>query len=270
METVLDFVAFISVKSQRIRRTTISIDVSSWRKPYLVGPSTPRVSKQSGIERNRVAVRVAQQRKRFLTEVSQRMTAWAKDADVSPVVLIGNGNEIEVIRSSVPGEFRGNVVALPKALPQISSPEIKKRLQPLLERWERDYEKEVVNEIIAGQASGGAVIGLDETLDRLQRGQVRELVIARLLKGSVERCTKCRWVDRSAASACPVCGSRRQTRTLRTLLPELAGEQSVPMEVVAGAAARAISSRGGIGARLRTGRRGLQDKLNVPLLFRAR
>jgi len=60
-----------------------SIDLSSWRKPYLVGPSTTRVSKQSGIERDRIATRVAQQRKHFLTEVGSRMTEWAKEAELS-------------------------------------------------------------------------------------------------------------------------------------------------------------------------------------------
>jgi len=248
---------------------SFSMDVSSWRKPYLVGPSTPRVSKQSGIERDRVAARVAQQRNHFLRVVSQRMTQWAKDADLSPVVLIGSGNEIDAIRNSVPGEFRRYLVAFPKALPQTSSVEISKRLQPLLERWEREYENKLVNEIIASQGSGQSVIGLDETLDRLQRGQVRELVIARGLKGSVERCAKCCWVDRSATPACPVCGSRRETRTLRTLLPELAGEHSVPMEVVAGGAAKVLASRGGIAAWLRTARGRAQKKPNIPLLFRA-
>jgi|KBSMisStandDraft_5_1062788.scaffolds.fasta_scaffold00132_41 hypothetical protein len=246
-----------------------SVDVSSWRKPYLVGPSTSRVSKQSGIERDRVAARVAQQRKHFLAEASRRITEWAKDADLSPVILIGSGNEVEAVSSSVPEEFRRNLVALPKALPQISSTAISKRVRPMLKHWEREYEKKVVNEIVASQGSGEAVIGLDETLDQLQRGQVRELVIARGLKGFVERCTKCAWVDRSAVSACPVCGSRRERRSLRTLLPELAGEHSVPMEVVAGAAAKLLSSRGGIAGWLRTARRRPQNKAHTPLIFSA-
>jgi len=67
-----------------------------------------------------------------------------------------------------------------------------------------------VNEIIAGQGSGEAVIGPNETLHRLQQGQVQELVAAWGLKGSVERCTKCGWVDRSGASPRPLCGSREK------------------------------------------------------------
>jgi len=246
-----------------------SFDISSWRKPYLVGPSTSRVSKQSGIERDRVSARVAQRRKHFLTELSQRIPGWAKDADLSPVILIGGGSEVDTIRSSVPGEFRRNLVVLPKALPQISSAAISKRLQPILEEWEREYEKKVVNEIVSSEGSGQAVIGLDETLDRLQRGLVRELVISRGLNGSVERCTKCGWMEKSESSTCPVCGSRRETRTLRTLIPELAAQHSVAMEVVAGPAAKKLSSVGGIAAWLRTARRRPRDKVNAPLILSA-
>jgi len=61
----------------------------------------------------------------------------------------------------------------------------------------------------------------------------------------------------------------RETRTLRTLLPELAGEHSVPMEVVAGAAARTLSLRGGIAGWLRTARRKSPNKANIPLIFNA-
>jgi len=244
-----------------------SVDASSWRKPYLVGPSTSRVSKQSGIERDRFSARVAQRRKHFLTELSQRIPQWAKDADLSPVIVIGSGSEVETIRSSVSGEFRRNLVVLPNALSRISSAEISKRLRAILEGWEREYEKKVVNEIVASQASGQAVIGLDETLDRLQRGQVRELVVSRGLKGSVERCTKCGWIEKSTPSTCPACGSRRETRTLRTLIPELAGQHSVALEVVAGPAAKKLSSLGGIAAWLRTARRRPQGKANAPLIF---
>jgi len=248
---------------------SFSIDLTYWKKPYLVGPSTPRVAKQSGVERDRVAARVAQQRKHFLTGVSRRITEWAQDAGVNPVVLIGNRKDIEAIRSSVSGEFRRSLVSLPKVLSQTSSPEISKRLQPLLYDWEREYEKNLVSEIIGSEGSEQAVVGLDETLDQLQRGQVGELVIARALKGSAKRCTKCGWVDRSEASECPLCGSRRETRTLRTLLPELAGEHSVAMEVVAGAAAGALSTRGGISAWLRTARRRPTSSTNKALLFKA-
>jgi hypothetical protein len=51
---------------------------------------------------------------------------------------------------------------------------------------------------------------------------------------------------------CAVCGAERQTRSLRTILPQFATLYSVPVEVVAGEAAAKLSQAGGIGAWLRT------------------
>jgi len=161
------------------------------------------------------------------------------------------------------------MATLPKTFPDMSPSEVSKRLQPALNRWEREYETALVNELISGQETSQSVTGLDQTLDRLQRGEIRELVVARGLKGVVQQCLNCGWVDPRADAVCPICGSKRQSRTLRTLLPELANLQSVRIEVVAGEAARKLREAGGVGTWLRAARIPSRRKTNIPLFSRA-
>jgi hypothetical protein len=246
-----------------------SFDVSTWRKPYLVGPSTPGVPKRHGIQRDRVSARTAAQRQHFLKKVSHRIAEWAEDANISPIVLIGSAEETRAIKNNLPAELRAQTVSLSKVLPQIAPKELSKRLRPILDRWEREYEVQVVKEVIAGERSGQTVIGLRDTLDRLQKNQLRELVVARGLKGSAQECSSCGWIEDSSSVPCGVCGSKRQSRTLRTLLPELASAYSVPFEVVAGKAGSILLAKGGIAGSLRSAKKGAARKWNVPVLSAA-
>lgn len=243
-----------------------SFDVSPWRKPHLVGPSTPGVSKRHGIQRDSITARMREQRKHFLRRLSHRIIDWAQEARISSILLLGKAEDTEVILNTMPVEARKQVTALPKVLPNISSAEINKKLKPILNDWERDYEAVVVDQLISGQTSHRSVTGLDRTLTQLQRGQVSELITSRGLTGSVQQCTNCGWVARSDDRLCAICGSKRQARSLRTVLPELAASQSVPMEVVAGKAASKLGAVGGVGAWLRSARKRSPQKLGVPML----
>jgi len=246
-----------------------SFDVSSWRKPYLVGPSTPGVSKQHGIQRDRISTRATAQRQHFLKKASHRIAEWANDGSISPIVLVGKSEEIDSITNNLPAKLRKQVVSLPKALSQILPTELSKRLKPILNRWEREYEAQVIEEVVAGQRSGQTVIGLRDTLDRLQKGQLRELVVVRGLKGSAQQCSSCGWIEESSDTTCTICGSQRQTRNLRTLLPELASMYSVPIEVVKGKAGTTLLARGGVAGWLRSARKRSAPKSNMPVLSAA-
>lgn len=243
-----------------------ALDISSWRKPHLVGPSTPGVSKRTGVQRDLVGSRAAKQRLHFLGQLARRIVDWSDEGQISPIVLVGDAEEIETVLKTVPAAWRHQMIAHPKLLSRISPSEAGKQLLPALNRWERDYERRLVEELMSGEGSHQAVTGLDQTLDKLQRGQVRELVVARGIAGSVQQCTNCGWVDRSADPRCAICGSERQPRTLRTILPELASSLAVPIEVVAGEAAKKLRTTDGIGAWLRTARARPDQKANVPLL----
>lgn len=229
-----------------------SVDDSDWRIPHLVGPSTSGVSKQYGVQRDRVSTREQANRERFASELAKRIARWITQQEISPVVLVGEPKQIEGVRAAMPERSRERVVLLPKVLPRTSPSDVQRKLEPVLREWERDYEVEEVESLLSAHDPTRAVVGMDETLQQLQRGRVRELVIARGLKGTARQCLNCGWVDRSADPVCPLCGSERRSRTLRTLIPELASAFGVPMEIVAGDAATKLRDAGGIGAWLGT------------------
>jgi hypothetical protein len=230
---------------------TFFIDFSSWRKPHLRGPATSAVAKQYGVQRDRFANRVAAQRSRFATTLARRIEQWSSEGELSPIVLVGAAPEIDEVAAALPAELRARTPVIRKALSNLSPEDVKKRLAPVLGRWERDYETALVDELLA---AGGrrAAIGLDETLAQLQSGSVLELVIARGATGDLRECLACGRLDRSADPVCAACGGERRPRTLRTALPELASVEDVPIEVVSGGAARKLRAAGGVAARLGT------------------
>lgn len=235
-----------------------SIDYSSWRKPHLVGPSTSAVPKQFGVQRDRIKDRMTAQRSRFDRVLADRIMSWSSEGGLSPILLVGGPGDVEAIANALPAQFRKQTAIVQKALPRISAGDAKKRLGPLLKGWEREYEATLVDELVSSRQTRKVATGLDQTLTQLQKGRVRELIVARGMTGRVKQCLRCGWIDRSADHVCPVCGSKRRSRTLRTVLPELASLQEVPVEVVSGEAAKKLRTVGGIGAWLRpAGRSGV-------------
>jgi len=245
-----------------------SLDVSTWRKPELVGPSSPGVSKRRGVQRDILADRIAEQRRRFLNRLPYRIADWREEADISSILLIGSSDEVTAIVDGMPSEVRTHVATLPKVLPGISPSELNQKLRPILNQWEREYEIVLVDALFSSQAVHGSVLGLERTLSELQKGQVRELVTIRGLTGSVQQCINCGWVDQSNDRFCTICGSKRQARSLRTIIPELASLQSVATEVVAGKAASKLATAGGVGAWLRRARIPSFPQINASILSR--
>ncbi len=226
---------------------SFSIDTSDWRKPHLVGPATTGVSKRFGVQRDRVASRMQAQWSRFATSLADKILRWSAADQINPIVLVGDKKMIKLVEASMPKRSREEVVLLPKILDQTSPSNVLRQLEPVLREWERKYEEQEVERLISA-SDRTRVLGIDETLHQLQRGRGRELVIARGFRGTARQCINCAWVTRAADPGCPLCGSMVRSRTLRTVMPELASAFGVPMEIVAGRAADKLKQVGGIGA----------------------
>jgi len=225
------------------------IDYSSWRKPHLAGTTVSGLGKQFGVQRDKFEERVAAQRRRFAHGLAQKIVQWASEGEMSPVVLVGMPEDVDEILAELPADFRPRTAVVHKALSNLSTGDLKKRLEPILRRWEREYEATLVDELLDAPGAKAA-IGLDEALAQLQDGVVLELVVARGMTGQLKECLGCGRFDRSADPVCARCGGQRRPRTLRTVLPELASLQGIPIEVVSGEAAKKLRAAGGIAARL--------------------
>ena len=234
----------------------IAVDTRGWRRKDLVGPSHPGIGKRRGVHRDRLASRVEAQHRRFAVTLAARLQQWADRHNLRPVLLVGPSAVINAVSAALPAALRLRIATLPENLSQLSPATLYTRVQPALARWQRDDEAARVNAILRTAGSDGVVAGLRQTLAALQEGRVRQLMIARGIKGAVGQCEQCGWADTSVNGICARCGGRRRGVPVRVLLPELARRKAASIDVVAGPAARRLLQTDGIVATLHSNRRG--------------
>jgi peptide subunit release factor 1 (eRF1) len=145
-------------------------------------------------------------------------------------------------------------VPIEEDLGMVLSPRLPRTLEPRITKWKRQHEVDLVNSLLGSER--GAVLGIDETLAQLQRGGIGRLILARGLDASLRQCAKCTLTNRSADPACPACGGEWRSTTLREILPELAWSCKTKVEVVAGEAAKKLSTVGAMGGWLRQSKHG--------------
>lgn len=230
---------------------TFYSDTSQWRRKDQMPPSHPGVHKTRGSQRDVFEQRIEAQYARFYREVAERVRQWAEREKLAPVFLAGPTEVAERLWAELPRALQEHA-ALLKGVASHSTPaELLAKLEPEVARWKRQAELRVVERMLANPNGSRAVLGMDETLARLQQGLARELVVVRGLGGKLRQCVKCGWVDRAADRVCANCGGERKLVALRAVLPELARRYGVQVEVVAGEAARKLREAGCIGAWLR-------------------
>jgi Bacterial archaeo-eukaryotic release factor family 10 len=233
------------------KQNALSIDTSTWRKKDLVGPSHPYAGKTKGSQRDAFQDRVEAQYNRFLRELANQIRQWADQEKLSPVFLAGPNRIIETIWASFPAAFRERAALLKGNLWDLSLLDLQSHLNLAIKRWERAHELAMVNHLLASERSARVAVGIENTLAHLQKGRVRQLVIARGLRGEVYQCERCSHADRSLRRDCLNCGGPRRVVALRAALPELARHNAAPVEIVAGEAASKLIKKGGVAAWLR-------------------
>ncbi len=227
------------------------LDLSDWRKHHLVPPAHPGIQKTRGSQRDVFQQRVEAQFDKFYKEVADRIQRWEAEERLAPVVVVGPNGVADSVWDALPKNLQEQGFLFKGDLAHHSAADLAARLEQEIERWKRSYELRTVEQMLANPNGTRSVVGLDDTLRRIQEGVARELVVARGLGGKLRQCQRCLWADRSADRTCPACGGERKLVPLRAVLPELARRFNVHVEVVAGEAARKLREAGGIGAWLR-------------------
>ncbi|MBI1738682.1 MAG: hypothetical protein HYR58_05490 [Acidobacteria bacterium] len=227
------------------------LDISQWRKKHLMPPAQPGMQKTRGSMRDVFEQRVEAQFARFFRDAAEKIAAWVQREKLRPVFIAGPNESVEPVWAALPKTLCEHAARVKGFSGKITPAELQQRIAPESDRWKRAYELAVVNKLLAQSNGRRAVVGMDETLANLQQGEVRELVVVRGLGGKLRQCVRCQWADRSADPACSACGGERRTIALRAALPELARENGVTVEVVAGEAATKLRAAGGLAAWLR-------------------
>lgn len=185
----------------------------------------------------------------YYRQIAEQMERWCEAEHFQALYLLGPGEVITAIQKELSLAVRERIVPVVKDIGWASKTELHRRIERIVHLHELKRETSLVHTLLS--AERGAVLGIDETLVRLQQGKIRTLVVVKGLDINLKRCGECLWVDHTTDPACPACGRERYPVTLRDILPELARRYTVSMEVVSGDAGRKLEKAGGIGAWLR-------------------
>jgi hypothetical protein len=183
----------------------------------------------------------------YYRQIAKDIVRWYESQHLESVFLLALPGPALAIRREIPQLFREKVVLVRENLGWLSRNQLRQQIEPMLARRAREHELALVNSLLV-EAPPGLVVGLDETLVRLQQGRIRSLVVVRDLDALLKRCSECLWVDGTGDPVCPACGRERYTVRLRQILPELVRQFKASLKVVSGEAARKLQRVGGIGA----------------------
>ena len=96
-------------------------------------------------------------------------------------------------------------------LAHVSADEIRTQAQRILDRWQDERRREMMNQALSqARSNGRGVTGLRRVLRSLELGEVQTLLIGENLQGHAVECTGCGHIDAHLVSFCPVCGRATQ------------------------------------------------------------
>jgi Bacterial archaeo-eukaryotic release factor family 10 len=232
-----------------LERKKFQIDIFQWRKKELGHFSRLGIKKTRGSQRDVFDHRMEAQYRRICRETARTAKDLVAKQRLAAIFLVGPDRLIQLVQESLPQGFRRDTVLVDQSPGKASLPDLQQKLETWISEWERRRTAEMVDSLFGKDP--GAVVGLDETLARLQRGEIRALVVSEDLEASLHRCATCGWTDRSADPVCSRCGGQREAETLRGILPEMARTYDVDVEVIGGRGAERLKKAGGLAGRLR-------------------
>jgi len=93
----------------------------------------------------------------------------------------------------------------------IGKEEIRAHAQQILEQWQNDRRRELIEQALSqARSNGRGVTGLRRVLRSLELGEVQTLLLGENLQGHAVECPGCGHIDAHLVSSCPVCGRSTQ------------------------------------------------------------
>jgi|Deesub1362B_J571_1020462.scaffolds.fasta_scaffold00036_26 peptide chain release factor subunit 1 len=170
------------------------------------------------------------------------------------IIFIGGHEEVrkkfinllpQQIKEKIHGEFNAQL--------EITPDEVLKKVSPLLEDYERQKERKILDTLITKVLKGdAAVMGLEDTLNAVMEGRVHTLIFDREYRSKGYRCEACGFITVQEVQKCPYCSSIQiqVVEYLVDFIAQKAVEQGAKIEVIAYENGL-MREKGGIGAILR-------------------
>lgn len=205
----------------------LDLDSSDWREHVIMPPTSVTSFSAGTVQgslRDRFQDRVDEHIERFHREVASRAQKLADRYGAERIILGGTEEAAHAVRALLPDTLRQRVIAI-LPIPLRAAPhEVLEQALPAALDYERQYELNLVNEIIglAKSASGRGALGREQVMRALEQRRVDTVVVP--------------W---------PL-----EDEELRNQLPLQAFAGGSDIEMVRGDAATKLQAEGGMAARL--------------------
>ncbi len=144
---------------------------------------------------------------RNLREVAELTVKFCERGRCSRLILAGTGETVAQLQGMLPKELKENVVGSFAIDMTASEVEILDRSLEIIQRVDRQREKELVERVVTAAAKGEmGAIGLADTLAAVQEGRAHILVVAEGYKAPGYRCVNCSYTSVQELTECPFCG----------------------------------------------------------------
>lgn len=213
-------------------------------------PDQVRAGGFEGYEEKRIARHIEDHLLRHLKAVAGSLEDLNRRRRFHRLILAGNREVVGALEDLLPSSLKGKIVERMGMDLHLSESEIRKQTLSVAERVEREGEERLVEQLLNQLGpTGQGVVGLDDVLGLLRRGQVHLLLLEEGLVVPGVFCPNCRFLGMNQ-SRCPYCRSETEES------PDII-EEAVDEAIRQGARVRQVGTetslegRGGVGAFLR-------------------
>ena len=182
--------------------------------------------------------------------VAEQLVKLFDDERYENIVLIGQEHILATFRALLPERVKEKIKGELSAEFEEESSTL---AQKVIEYLHGEYLKEedtIIEELIeTALARGAATVGLSDTIEAINRGQVHRLLLDRDLKSQGWQCTKCLALGEITTLSCPFCNSAIETIDLAEEMIRSVINRDGEVDMVKDHPK--LSKYGGVGAMLR-------------------
>jgi len=168
---------------------------------------------------------------------------------MSPVFLVGAKRLSEIVEARLIRQFRRPAILIDEDLARSSVSRLRIQLAPRIAACINDTMERRVQDLLKKRR--GTVFGIDETLAKLQNGEISSVLVVRGLNTALRECAACGWASQTADRVCSRCGGKTVPSTLHDFLPRAAVAHHTEIELVSEATEKQFAELGGMGGWLR-------------------
>ncbi len=160
-------------------------------------------------------------------------TVTGKAEKPDGLVILATPENAGELRRQLKPELQRQLVAISALPPETSTDELVNRIMATLQTAAVSEERRISEQLYDRLANDYmAVAGLEETLLRLQSGQLETLVISDLFATRGQRCSRCNSLFAPAVSTCLYCGGPTVEADLRNWMEKVAEHQHLRIEIL--------------------------------------